>query len=164
VLGIILYLPLSAFLADHATAFGARETKMIRVYGSTEGDKLVTRLEPNEVGVGKGVTIVWVNMSESEIKVVFPEGKTCQVSTSAALGWKLDAKECYITDYAIPPGGTSSVYFNKIGEYEYEVEFIGKDRKEKGSILVRTEAGTYEYTVETEDGKIKANGKIIVRR
>jgi hypothetical protein len=114
--------------------------RIVRVYGNVEEDEYISRLEPDEIWVGRQTTLVWVNMSDAEIKVIFLEGQTCKTSSSPAKGWKLDKKACYITNSTLPPGGTASIYFTRVGEFNYDIEYVGKSEVERGKIVVRTEA------------------------
>ncbi len=119
----------------------AQEARIIRIYGDfTTGKPAVTRLEPQETWIKKGTTVVWHNLSNKEVRILFPKGKECQEATGARVLWKLDSRACLFTDFDIPYGGTTSALFNNIGRYDYEIEYAGEKTKEKGSILVRTEA------------------------
>jgi hypothetical protein len=69
--------------------------------------------------------------------VLFEKGKECKEATSVAQGWTLDPKECFITAESIPAGGTTSARFMASGRFDYTVEYVGKDRSEKGVIDVR---------------------------
>ena len=128
------------FMLLNAGPSMARAMRMIYIIGGMEGAKMMTSVEPKETSIGKGTTVIWFNQSESEVKISFLKGRECKVSTSAAVGWKVK-EDCYVTDYSIPPGGTTSAVFNGIGQYEYEVVYVGKDRKDKGMIKVSTKAG-----------------------
>ena len=118
----------------------AQEARVIRIHGDfIAGKPAVTRVEPQETWIKKGTTIVWHNLSNKEVKILFPKGKECQEATGARILWKLDSRACLFTDFNIPFGGTTSALFNSIGRYDYEIEYVGEKTKEKGSILVRTE-------------------------
>jgi plastocyanin len=130
-----LLVVMGSFLINQETA-SAKESRIINIYGDWKGTEAVTRLEPNELLVGRGTTVVWSNMSQGEVKISFEKGLQCQKGTHAGLGWKLDARGCYITHYNIPSGGTTSAYFKAAGRYDYEVEYVGKNRKEKGFVEV----------------------------
>jgi hypothetical protein len=111
--------------------------KVITIYGEWEKDKAITRLEPSELWTSEGRTVIWMNMADSEVKIIFEKGKECKKVTSAALGWTLDTQECYVTGHSIPTGGTTSVRFMNLGRFTYTVEYVGKNRTEKGVIEVR---------------------------
>ena len=78
---------------------------------------------------------MWVNFARDEVKIIFEEGKKCEDVTEAPSGFKLDAQNCYVTDY-VKLGGTSSLKFNQQGTYDYEVKAFGKEATEKGQIIV----------------------------
>ena len=44
---------------------------------------------------------------------------------------------CFASATWIPYGGTTSLKFNKPGDYKYTVFFNGLNKQEKGTILVR---------------------------
>lgn len=140
---VALTITVSMVMGFSLTASGqgsGKDARMVRVYGSVAEGKLITGLEPDEIWVGRHTTLVWVNMSDVDIKIIFLEGERCKVSTAPAKGMILDSKACYITDYTVPPGGTSSMYFTQVGEFNYDIEYVGKEKTERGKIIVRTEA------------------------
>ena len=117
----------------------ADETRTIRIYsGATAQD---IRIEPREMWVRPGTTIIWNNWANAEISIVFKEGAKCDEATEAAMGFQLDSKSgCMVTSQVIPLGGTASLMFTGAGAYEYEIEMMGvtaKGLKGKGSITVR---------------------------
>ena len=114
---------------------------IITICGSWEGGRAVTRLKPKELHVDRETTVIWVNEAEAEVKMKFGEGTECKEVGSAAIGWKLGSHKCLVTRDATPPGGAIRVRFNDPGRYEYEVIYVGKDRKEKGVITVVTPPG-----------------------
>jgi hypothetical protein len=143
--GLALGLVMSIIAINQAIAagqgYGSQETMIIRVYGAFDKAPMV-RIEPDLLWVGRGSTVIWTNMSQTDIKVNFPKGEECKKATSAMINWGLGAEGCLITQQDIPPGGTTSALFKDIGRYEYEIEYVGKNMKEKGAIEVRTEPGT----------------------
>lgn len=56
-------------------------------------------------------------------------------ATRAPAGFRVDAMNCYVTDY-IPLGGTGSLMFTNRGTFDYEVEAPGADTK-RGRITVK---------------------------
>lgn len=134
--GTILILAMSLLLVYQGTVT-AREQRMIYIFGHWQGAEVSASIEPRETTVRKETTVLWFNDSQSDVIIRFLKGKECKEATSAAPGWNLkDA--CYITNYNVPPGGTASAVFNNIGRYDYEVEYVGKNHIEKGSITVAT--------------------------
>jgi hypothetical protein len=116
------------------------DARMVRIYGASEEGNVATQIEPKNIWIGRNTTVIWTNMSDADVRIIFAKGKECKEGTRAALGWKLDEQECYLTATAIPPGGTSSANFGRTGKYEYEVDYVGKNMKEKGSIVVAKES------------------------
>ena len=112
----------------------SQECRVIRIYGEgTSPGKM--HLEPEVTRVAKGTCVIWINWSKAdEISVKFTEGKKCDDVTDAAVSFKLDAANCYVTTW-LPLGGTSSLRFNETGLYEFEVDNKG-DAKVKGKIMV----------------------------
>ena len=144
-LGLILVFSMGLLTVGQVIAagqgYGASETKIVRVYGAFDKEPMV-RIEPDLLWVGRGSTVVWSNMSQAEIKVNFPKGEECKKATAAMINWGLGAEGCLITQQDIAPGGTTSALFKDVGRYDYEIEYVGKNMKEKGVIEVRTEPGT----------------------
>ncbi len=133
--GILFIFALGLFLSNLRLAEAA-DYRMINVFNIAEGSvESDAPLVPKEASLARGSTVIWFNRSQSEIKILFQEGKTCKLSTTAATGWHL-SEACFITKEAVPPGGTSSVVFNEKGRYDYEIQYVGQDQKAKGSVVV----------------------------
>ncbi len=124
---------ISIFLLTQGTA--SARGRMIYIHGSWEGTEAGTAIEPKIARVDRNTTIIWINESQAEVKINFPEGKTCKQVTAAAPDWSM-AGACWITKDSIPPSGTTSAYFNSNGKFEYEVEYVGKNHKEKGILII----------------------------
>jgi len=131
--GFLGVMAISLFLLIQGTA--SARGRMIYIHGSWEGTETDTAVEPETTRADRNTTIIWINESKVEVKINFPEGKMCKQVTTAAPDWSM-AGTCWITKDSIPPGGTTSVFFNTNGKFEYEVEFVGKNRKEKGIIII----------------------------
>ena len=133
---IALALVFSAFvLIIHQKGLSAGECRLIRIYGEP-GGQIPFGLEPDITNIRSGSCLVWVNLArEKEVKVIFEDGKVCKDVTTAPVGFQMDAKNCYVTNY-IPFGATSSLLFEKEGTYEY-VATAGKI-KVKGKVIVRS--------------------------
>ena len=125
----------SAFvLIMNQKGLSAAECRLIRIYGEP-GGQIPFGLEPPITNIRSGSCLVWVNLArEQEVKVIFEDGKVCKDVTTAPVGFQLDPKNCYVTNY-IPFGATSSLLFEKEGIYEY-VTTAGKT-KIKGRGIVR---------------------------
>ncbi|SPD75274.1 hypothetical protein PITCH_A510009 [uncultured Desulfobacterium sp.] len=131
-LGIIFTFAMFIFALSNGIS-NAEECRMIKVYGQP-GGQVIFRLEPDTIKVDKGTCVVWVNFArENEIKVIFEQGKVCKDVTKAPVGFKLDAKNCYVTNY-MPFGGTSSLLFDEPGEFKYILEAGGE--RLNGKIIV----------------------------
>lgn len=118
-----------------ATTF-TRNLRSIYVYGNLDNEKKDIDVDPSKTIVKPHTTVVWHNKSDSDIKLVFLDGKVCKKASKATLGLRM-AEACYVTGHIIPTGGTTSASFTRLGSFNYEVEYIGKNHKEKGSIRVR---------------------------
>ena len=106
----------------------ATESRIIRVHSDPAIQTI--RLEPRELWVRPGTTIIWNNWVNAEISIIFKEGAKCDESTTAAIGFEYDSKSgCLVTSQVIPMGGTASLMFNKAGTFEYEIEMMGKTVK-----------------------------------
>jgi plastocyanin len=116
-LGIILISTVVIFVLSQGTS-NAEECRMIKIQGQPGGQATLT-LEPDTIIVNKGTCVIWVNFARTEeVQVIFEQGKVCEDVTEASVGFKLDAKNCYVTNY-IPFGGTSSLLFKEPGEFKY---------------------------------------------
>ena len=131
---IALALVFSAFvLIFHQKGLNAGECRLIRIYGEPDG-QVPFGLEPDIIRIKNGTCVVWANLSrEQEVQVIFEEGKVCKDVTTAPMGFQLDAKNCYVTNY-IPFGATSSLLFEKEGVFKY-VLTAGKT-KVQGKVIV----------------------------
>jgi hypothetical protein len=144
-IGVIL-LVMGVFLLGSQLAMaqkpgGAIDVRIVRIYGAGEGDKAAAQIEPKTAWIGRNTTLVWANMSPVDIKINFTKGHACKHATTAAWRFKMDeTTQCFVTTDAITPGDTASANFHEVGEYEYEVEYIGKDYKEKGVVKVSKES------------------------
>ena len=125
---------ITSYLVNLETA-SAQETRIIRLSGVAYPTTTIN-IEPKVTFIAKGSVVVWVNLVRAEqVKVNFREGKKCLDVTKAPTGFKLDAQQCYVTDF-IRLGGTSSLKFVDRGTYKYEVTTEG-GAKESGEIIVR---------------------------
>lgn len=117
----------------------ATESRIIRIHSDPAVQTV--RLEPKDLWVRPGTTIIWNNWVNAEISIIFKEGAKCDAATESAMGFKLDSDSgCMVTSQVIPLGGTASMMFKSAGTYEYEIEMMGKTVKGikgKGRITVR---------------------------
>ena len=136
--GIFLVTALCLVLATPGTVLA--RGRIIYIFGNFDGAEPEASVEPNITTEGRQTTIIFLNESQVDVRIIFPEGKTCSQVTRVAPGWNMKGK-CYITRDTIPPGGTSDIIFNSIGNYDYEVEYVGKNHKEKAQIRISTQPG-----------------------
>jgi hypothetical protein len=109
--------------------------RIIYIYGDFQGAEPAANVEPKITRENRQTTLIFLNESEVEVKIVFLDGKTCGQVARVAPGWNMKGT-CYMTKDTIPPGGTSSIIFNSNGNFDYEVEYVGKNHKEKASIRI----------------------------
>lgn len=133
--GALLVLGMCLLLINEGTALA--RGRMIYIFGNFQGEEPETSVEPKITTENRQTTIIFINESEVDVKIIFPEGKTCGQVARVAPGWNMKGT-CYMTKDTIPPGGTSSIIFNSNGNYDYEVEYVGKNHKEKASIRIST--------------------------
>ena len=133
-----MLLPACSFPHDDSAQCKSRianagECRMIMIKGQP-GGQIALNLEPDTITVEKNSCVVWVNFARAdEVQVVFEQGKVCKDVTEAPVGFKLDAKNCYVTNY-IPFGATSSLLFNEPGEFKYVL--IAGGKRLNGKIIV----------------------------
>ena len=118
--------------------------KLIMIYGSWDKSEVPAQVDPNKLWIGRGKIVTWINESESEVKIKFGKGPKCEEIASKAMGitlnMTLDPNRCFVTRDSIrPAGGTMSIRFEELNRYDYEVEYVGKNRKEQGTVIVRSE-------------------------
>jgi len=111
----------------------------IAIQGSFDGSNTVTWLDPKELRAGRGETVVWINESQADIKIKFGSDSKCETVAIKSLGRRLVPDRCFESKDALQPKDTLSIRFRDIGRYFYEIEYVGKNRIEKGVVHVRTE-------------------------
>ena len=122
------------------------DERMINIKGRWDKGEAKTQIDPNELTVDRGTTVTWINESQSEVKIKFGKGTNCEEVNSKAMGGRLnrnvDPNKCFVTGDSIrSAGGTMRVFFTETAQYDYEVEYVGKDRREEGIIKIRTGDG-----------------------
>ena len=119
----------------------ADESRIIRIYAESSGmggGVQGLRVEPKNLWVRPGTTLIWNNWARNNISINFKEGTTCDLATQSKAGFILDTKtSCVVTNQDIPNGGTASMMFNKPGRFDYEIKVAGKKIRNAGSITVR---------------------------
>jgi plastocyanin len=122
--GTVFILTMVIFIGNPIT-IGAAEKCTIVTIQSHEG------ISPETLRIKKGDCVVWMNWTRGEdVKIIFKEGKKCQDSTKSPVGFKMDWRSCYVTDY-LDFGRTSSLLFDQAGTFSYEVEFKSSSRSGK---------------------------------
>jgi hypothetical protein len=111
----------------------------ITIHGSFDGSNTVTWLDPKELRVGRGETVVWINESQADIRIKIGGDSPCEEVPKKSLGWRLAPNRCFETKDVLEPKEALSIRFRDIGRYFYEIEYVGKNRIEKGVAHVRTE-------------------------
>ncbi len=113
--------------------------RMIMIYGSWEGKDVIPQIEPDVLWIDRSTEVTWINVSQSNVKIRFGKGTDCKEVTPAAfpaLGVRLDPQKCFVISNSIPPKGTLRFRFKEPGEFNYEVEYIGKNLEMHGDIRV----------------------------
>jgi len=125
----------SSFLMLTSDLINAQECRVVRLWGGVGGNIEDIRIEPKTIWISKGTCVIWINWIRApEVQVVFEEGRKCEDITDAPTGFKLDAKDCYVTSF-VSAGETSSLRFTEKGTFIYEVRTT-RGPKEAGEIVV----------------------------
>lgn len=113
------------------------ECRMIRIHSGPGASVGQVFIEPDTAWIDKGTCVVWVNQARTsapELIIKFREDQKCEEVTEAASGFK-NVEGCYVTG-ALPYGGTSSLRFNEVGTYTYQVQ-SGESIRAEGKIVVQ---------------------------
>ena len=132
VVGIVFAL---SFLLLTYKTINANECRIVRLSGGTTYSKQKVHIEPETLLIQEGGCVVWYNGSKAgDITIKFEKvvdtsirGMVCPV------GFKHGKKQSCAT--TISPGKTSSLTFNKEGEFKYYVE-AGPDVHQECRIIV----------------------------
>jgi hypothetical protein len=139
-IGIILLVVSMIFLSyQQAMAFytgKAKDVRVVRIYGNWEGGQGGVQIEPKITWIGTYTILVWANQSDTEVQIKFLKGKACTEATAPTPKFKLNEMECWVTSAPIASGDSTSAFFHAPGQYEYEIEYLGKNHKETGIINV----------------------------
>jgi len=106
---------------------------------SSDNNLLITSLDPRELGVGRGDPVTWINESQVEVRMRFGKEMPCKRVPLKALAWRMEPNKCYETEDTLKSGFSTTIRFSEIGVFYYEIEYIEKNRSEKGVIRVRSE-------------------------
>ena len=115
-----------------------KEVKIIRV-------NAVSGINPAELTVDRGTTVIWINESESSVHMQF-EGQQVTLACKSPVHFIVDEDGSFISD-RIPAGSVASLCFVEKGEYHYVMRKIllsspdlaaGQDKDNfKGRIIVK---------------------------
>jgi len=115
-----------------------KEVKIIRV-------NAVSGINPAELTVDRGTTVIWINESESSVHMQF-EGKQVTLACKSPVHFVEDEQGSFISD-RIPAGSVASLCFVEKGEYHYVMRKVllsspdlaaGQDKDNfKGRIIVK---------------------------
>ncbi len=132
---------LSAFRAGEAGTqirIPSREY-IITIKGDPSDDNLITSLSPGDVRVGRDDPVTWVNESPVEVRMKFGKGEQCKKVLVKTFGWRLEPDKCVETEDTLKSGYSTTVRFKEVGLFNYEIEYVGKNRKERGVVRVQSE-------------------------
>ncbi len=88
----------------------AKATQIIRM-------NALTGINPREVSIERGTTVIWINESEAMVELQF-EGKQVTIACKSPVHFIVDDKGSFISD-RIPTGSVASLCFVEKGEYNY---------------------------------------------
>jgi hypothetical protein len=132
--GLSVLFALAMLLVNYNTING-QECRIVRLHGTAHPSTTIS-IEPRTVQISKGGCVIWSNwIKEEDVQIAFEEGKKCEDMTDSPVGFKMDARNCYVTSF-ITLGGTSSLLFNELGTFDYVVK-AGGAVGEKGKVIVK---------------------------
>jgi plastocyanin len=94
------------------------------VSGSNNSHKIIyinaeRGIEPREVTVAKGTTVVWINNSDTRLQLKFT-GQQVSLACAAPVNFSMDENNVFIST-GIPLGGVASLCFVEKGEFKYQL-------------------------------------------
>ena len=126
----------STFLLAIQSVSNASECRVVRIIAFAQYQDV--QLDPKTSFINKGDCVIWFNnAAQSEVQIMFEDGKVCRDVVEASMDFKLDEKNCFITNTYLRPRGTASLAFTKEGSFDYIVEVKGTSLKIKGKIKVK---------------------------
>ena len=118
-IGLVFVFAMLAMVTNQQIS-NAQECKIIRIDEVKGSPEKAIRLDTEKLTVAKGTCVVWINWSGQLVKVVFKEAaQKCSVGTDGQTGFKF-VDNCFVSNM-VPNAGTSSVRFNVVGEFRYEI-------------------------------------------
>jgi hypothetical protein len=141
ILGFFKFSPTGTvtFPEVQAQRMGATREHIITIKGELGNNRVITQIVPKEVSVGTGDSVTWINESPIEVRIKFGKGTECKKVSLKALGWRLEPDKCFETEDTLKPGLSSTIQFKEIGIFHYEIEYVDRNRWEKGIVRVQTE-------------------------
>jgi plastocyanin len=115
-----------------------REVKIIRL-------NAIAGINPGELTVDRGTTVIWINESASSVHMQF-EGKQVTLACKSPVHFVVDENGSFISD-RIPAGSVASLCFVEKGEYNYMMS----------KVLL------FSPTLQAQPYKDNFKGKIIVK-
>lgn len=115
-----------------------KEVRIIRV-------NAVAGINPEELTVDRGTTVIWINESASSVHMQF-EGKQVTMACKSPVHFVVDENGSFISD-RIPAGSVASLCFVEKGEYNY----------------VMSKVLLFSPTLEARPYKDNFKGRIIVK-
>ncbi len=109
------------------------------IKGDLSDANLITGLSPREVSVGRGDPVTWINESQVAVRMRFGKGTQCRRVSVKSFGWRLEPEKCYETEDTLKTGESTTIRFKEVGVFHYEVEYVDRNRREKGVVRVQTE-------------------------
>jgi len=141
ILGVFKFSPTGTvtFPELQAQRMGAPREHIIAIKGELGNNRMITQITPKEVSVATGDSVTWINESPIEVRTKFGKGTECKRVSLKALGWRLEPDKCFETEDTLKPGLSTTIQFKQIGLFHYEIEFVDRNRREKGTVRVQTE-------------------------
>jgi len=96
-------------------------------------------LDTHILSIDRYTEVIWINDSNSRVKIEFGNGPNCKEFSAAAfpaLGVRMQPEKCFITSSIRPKGGTLRFRFQEFGDYKYKVEYVGKSEVDHGELKV----------------------------
>ncbi len=87
-------------------------------------------LNPKEVKVTPGTTVVWANSASAHVHIYFEEGSKVSLACTAPTRFALNDQGWYSSGFT-PPGGVASLCFIDEGTFEFKVVNIGSGQQPK---------------------------------
>lgn len=130
---------LAAGKGKKATEKKATDSKLTGLLGKELEKQIVDigtfdGLKPAEISSGKGTTVIWLNHSINDIRILFKGGDQVTLSCVNPTNFSLQKDGTFQSD-VIPYGGTASICFVESGEYKYQViQISGPEKRDPAKL------------------------------